>query len=170
MGPWPFDRLIGALGPVCARHEVFAQIGTSSVVPACEFAPFVGWAETQRRLAGADVVITHAGNTVRLVQRLGKVPIAVAREAAHGEMRNDHQVRYLAAERPLGRVVALDGDLAGLAAAVEGHPSVERAMLAAAPPLAALDGAALADLLDEVVRGVLAAGRRGGRRRGAASR
>jgi UDP-N-acetylglucosamine transferase subunit ALG13 len=151
MGPWPFDRLIGALGPVCAAHEVFAQTGTSTLVPPCESAPFIGWTETQRRLAECDVVITHAGNTVRLVQRLGKVPIAVAREAARGEMRNDHQVRYLAAERPLGRVVALDGDLGRLGAAVDAHPDAERAMLAAAAPLSVLNGEALADLLDTLV-------------------
>jgi UDP-N-acetylglucosamine transferase subunit ALG13 len=150
MGPWPFDRLIAALGPVCTRHEVFAQAGTSSLTPPCSYAPFLGWAETQARLASADVVITHAGNTVRLVQRMGKVPIAIAREAVRGEMRNDHQVEYLAAERLLGRVVALDGSLDALGAAVDGHPAAERAMLAVAPPLARLDGAALAGLLAQV--------------------
>jgi hypothetical protein len=31
MGPWPFDRLIEAITPLCAEHEVFAQTGTSSV-------------------------------------------------------------------------------------------------------------------------------------------
>jgi UDP-N-acetylglucosamine transferase subunit ALG13 len=150
MGPWPFDRLLHALGPVIEQHEVFVQTGTSHVPIAAPHARFLNWAETQRRLREADVVITHAGNTVRLVQRLGKVPIAVAREAARGEMRNDHQVEYLAAERHLGRLVALEGALAGLAAAVDGHPVRERAMLASAPPLPALDGAALAALLGQV--------------------
>jgi UDP-N-acetylglucosamine transferase subunit ALG13 len=154
MGPWPFDRLIGALGPLCAEHEVFAQTGTSTVQPPCPHEPFVGWSETQRRLAGADAVITHAGNTVRLVQRMGKVPIAVARECARGEMRNDHQVHYLAAERGNGRVVALDGDLAdlteALAVAVSGHPEAERALLAVAPPLPRLDPDALAGILGQI--------------------
>ncbi|MDQ1645611.1 MAG: hypothetical protein QOJ50_1795 [Cryptosporangiaceae bacterium] len=154
MGPWPFDRLIAALTPLCDGHEMFAQTGTSVVQPPCPHEPFVGWSETQRRLAEADVVITHAGNTVRLVQRMGKVPIAVAREAARGEMRNDHQVHYLAAERGNGRVVALGGDpadlAAALAAAVGEHPEAERALLAVAPPLPRLDPEALAGILGQV--------------------
>lgn len=151
MGPWPFDRLICALAPVCAAHDVFAQVGTSAVAPPCPHRDFLGYAETRRRLAEADVVVTHAGNTVRLVQRLGKVPIAVAREAARGEMRNDHQVEYLAREEPRGRVVVLSGELAGLAAAVAGHPRTERRMLAGAAALAPVDGPAVADLLDRAL-------------------
>ena len=148
MGPWPFDRLIGALGPVIEQHDVFVQTGTSQVTPAAPHAPFLTWTETQRRLLEADVVITHAGNTVRLVQRLGKVPIAVAREAARGEMRNDHQVEYLAAERSSGRVVVLEGDLNELAYCVQRHPAVEQALVAAAASLDRPDPDALATLLD----------------------
>src|SRR5919112_301727 len=105
IGPWPFDRLLGALPQVCARHDVFVQTGTSTLTPPCPSAPFLGYEETQRRIASADVVVTHAGNTVRLVQRQGKVPIAVAREAGRGEMRNDHQVAFLRSEVAAGRVV-----------------------------------------------------------------
>ena len=73
---------------------------------------------------------------MRLVQRLGKVPIAVAREAARGEMRNDHQVEYLAdGDGHPGRVVVLEGDLHDLASCVDRHPEVERTMLAAAAQL-----------------------------------
>ena len=148
MGPWPFDRLLAALGPVIARHDVFVQTGTSTVAVAAPNAPFLSWDETQRRLRAADVVVTHAGNTVRLVQRAGKVPIAVARESARGEMRNDHQVDYLAAERHSGRVVVLDGDLHELAERVDRHPEVEPQMLTGAGELARPDPAALAELLD----------------------
>src|SRR5919197_2329443 len=95
MGRWPFDRLVGALAPLCAENQVFAQIGTATVLPPCEHARFLPYPELRARLAAADVVVTHAGNTVRLVQRAGKVPIAVARRAAIGEMGNDHQVAYL---------------------------------------------------------------------------
>ncbi|MGH3496371.1 MAG: methyltransferase domain-containing protein [Nocardioidaceae bacterium] len=149
MGPWPFDRLLSALGPVCRDHDVFAQTGTSQVRPDCPSAPFLPWADMQRRLAAADVVVTHAGNTVRLVQRLGKVPIAVAREAGRGEMRNDHQVDYLHRELPGGRVVMLDGDLRGLPAAVTRHPAVQRRLLTEAAALPEQDPAGLAALLDD---------------------
>src|ERR1041384_4651503 len=83
MGPWPFDRLLEAVRSLCNRYDVFAQTGTSAVDLPCESAPFVTPDELTRRLASADVVITHAGNSVRLAQRLGRAPIAVAREAEH---------------------------------------------------------------------------------------
>ena len=107
MGRWPFDRLVRAVEPLCAYHDVFVQTGPSTVVPPCPHAPFVPLDELQRRLADADVVITHAGSTVRLVQRLGRVPIAVARLAAHGEAEDDNQERYLRAEAQTGRVYAV---------------------------------------------------------------
>ena len=148
MGPWPFDRLLTALAPVVGGHDVFVQTGTSTVAIAAPSAPFLSWAETQQRLRDADVVITHAGNTVRLAQRLGKVPIAVARESARGEMRNDHQVEYLAAERASGRVVVVEGDLHDLAARVDQHPQAEAAMLVAAAELPRPVPARLAAFLD----------------------
>jgi UDP-N-acetylglucosamine transferase subunit ALG13 len=107
MGPWPFDRLIRALGPLCAEHEVFAQTGTSAVTPPCPYKQFIPFSDLQERIVAADVIITHAGNTVRLVQRAGKVPIAVARRASLGEMGNDHQVAYLRLEERTGPVVAV---------------------------------------------------------------
>jgi SAM-dependent methyltransferase/UDP-N-acetylglucosamine transferase subunit ALG13 len=150
MGPWPFDRLLEALPDVCARHDVFAQTGTSTVEPPCPHAAFLGYEETQRRLAEADVVITHAGNTVRLVQRLGKVPIAIAREASLGEMRNDHQVAYLRSEVAAGRVVALEGPLDDLADAVSRHPEHEQQILRKGISLSPVEGAKVAALLDLV--------------------
>ena len=152
MGPWPFDRLLTALSGVCEQQDVFVQSGTSSVAPPCPHAPFLGYEETRRRLAEADVVITHGGNTVRLVQRLGKVPIVVAREAARGEMRNDHQVRYVDAEVAAGRVVALDGALDGLADAVSAHPHRERTMLRSAARLSAVESGPLVAALDGAMR------------------
>jgi SAM-dependent methyltransferase/UDP-N-acetylglucosamine transferase subunit ALG13 len=150
MGPWPFDRLLAALPEVCAGHDVFVQTGTSKLTPPCPHASFLGYEETQRRLAEADVVITHAGNTVRLVQRLGKIPIAVAREAARGEMRNDHQVAYLRSEVAAGRVVALDGTLDTLPDAVSRHPERERSLLRTGVSLSPVAGTKVADLLDVV--------------------
>lgn len=128
MGPWPFDRLIGAIAPLCAEHEVFAQTGTSRVQPPCPHRPFVPFAALESRIGSADVVITHAGNTVRLVQRAGKVPVAVARRAALGEMGNDHQVRYLRAEELTGPVVAV-WDVSRLPEAVAGHGAQQARLL-----------------------------------------
>jgi len=147
MGPWPFDRLLDSLAPICSRHDVFAQTGTSRVVPACPHRDFLGYAEWRRRLCEADVVVTHAGNTVRLVQRAGKVPIAVARQSIRGEMRDQHQVEYLQREVRRGRIVVLDGDLDRLPDAVDAHPESERRLLATGS-LHCADPVAVADALD----------------------
>lgn len=107
MGPWPFDRLIRAITPFCDSQDVFAQTGTSLVRPPCPHQPFLAFDEFEARIRAADLVICHAGNTVRLVQRMRKVPIAMARCAALGEAGNDHQVDYLHMEERSGPVLAL---------------------------------------------------------------
>ena len=147
MGPWPFDRLIEGVAPLCAAHEVFVQTGTSAVTPPCPHAPFLPLDDLRRRLAAADVVITHAGNSVRLVQRLGRVPVAVAREAARGEMGNDHQVEYLREEERSGRVVAV-WDVAELPAVVAAHPQRQHRLLAERPLPGPVDGERLAATMD----------------------
>jgi hypothetical protein len=133
MGRWPFDRLVAAAGALAADHDVFVQSGTSTVDPGCPAAGFVGPSELAERMAVADVVVTHAGNTVRTVQRLGRVPICVAREAARGEMGNDHQVHYLRAEERTGRAIGVWGDLGDLPAAVAGHATRQAELIATRP-------------------------------------
>jgi UDP-N-acetylglucosamine transferase subunit ALG13 len=132
MGPWPFDRLIEAIAPLCAEHEVFAQTGASSVRPPCPHSPFVPFAELDALIRTADVIITHAGNTVRLVQRAHKIPIAVARQAALGEMGNDHQVEYLRLEELTGPVMAV-WDARELPQAVRAHAAEQIRLLRERP-------------------------------------
>ena len=151
MGPWPFDRLIGAIAPLCADHEVFAQTGTATVRPPCPHRPFVPFGELQERIGAADVVITHAGNTVRLVQRAHKVPIAVARQAGLGEMGNDHQVHYLRMEEVDGPAMAV-WDVARLPEAVAAH-SVQQALLLRERPVAP---AAMPGQIIEILDGLCA--------------
>ena len=149
MGPWPFDRLIAALPPVCAVHEVFAQTGTSDVRPPCPHQAFLSFDECQDRIRAADLVICHAGNTVRVIQRLGRVPIAMARRAALGEMGNDHQVDYLRQEARSGPVVPLwDGrDLPRLVAA---HPGEQARLLRERPVPPAASAAGIITVLDSL--------------------
>lgn len=149
MSERPFDRLLNAVLPLCGRHRVFAQTGTSMVRLPCAQAPYVPYPELLERISAADVVLTHAGNTVRLVQRAGKVPIAVARTAAAGEMPNDHQVEFLRHEERTGRVVAV-WNPAELPAAVESHPVAERRLLGTRPLPHCADGADVAHLLDSL--------------------
>jgi UDP-N-acetylglucosamine transferase subunit ALG13 len=132
MGPWPFDRLVAAVAPLCREHDVTVQTGPSGVRPPCPAQPYLTMDETLARLGAADVVVTHAGNTVRLVQRLGRVPVAVAREAARGEMGNDHQVDFLEAEERTGRVVAV-WDVDQLPDVVARHADLQERLLAERP-------------------------------------
>jgi SAM-dependent methyltransferase/UDP-N-acetylglucosamine transferase subunit ALG13 len=150
MSDWPFDRLMHALAPLCTDHDVFAQTGGSAVLPPCPNASYLGFDEAQRRIDEADVVITHAGNTVRLVQRAGKVPIVVAREPERGEIRNGHQVLYTERPDALGPAVVVSGDLGDLAEAVRRHHEVEQRLLASLPPRTA-DPERAAATLDRVV-------------------
>jgi UDP-N-acetylglucosamine transferase subunit ALG13 len=147
MSAFPFDRLVRAIGPVCARHDVYAQIGASTSTPPCPWVRQLPFDAMRAHLEEADVVVTHAGNTVRLVQSRGKVPVAVARTAAHGEMRNDHQVAFLRAEETRGRVLAV-WDVADLPAVVDAHATLAAAILAERPAVPRADPVALADQLD----------------------
>ncbi|MCB0976969.1 MAG: methyltransferase domain-containing protein [Acidimicrobiales bacterium] len=139
MGRWPFDRLVRALEPVARDHDLVAQIGNGHLRPSYPFVRHMRPSELRRHIAEADVVVTHAGNTVRLVQRMGKVPIVVAREAARGEMGNDHQVRFVETESKLSPMVVLSGDLHGLPEAVERHPEISVDVAARPVPPVATD-------------------------------
>lgn len=150
MGPWPFDRLLTAVRPLCTDFEVFAQVGPSSVELPFAHADYLPYDALVQRMKSADVIITHAGNTVRLAQRMGKLPVAVARQASLGEMANDHQVDYLRDEEAQGRVLAV-WDVARLADAVrdqvpQGFDMTESAL----PPVA--DESEVADKLDALCR------------------
>jgi SAM-dependent methyltransferase/UDP-N-acetylglucosamine transferase subunit ALG13 len=148
MGRWPFDRLLAAVAPLCAEHDVFAQTGPSTLTLPCDQQAYVTPDELTRRLERADVVVTHAGNTVRLVQRMGKVPVAVARERARGEMADDHQVTYLLDEEREGRVSAV-WDVDTLAAVVAEHAR-SRPVLASGALGRVADADLVGDTLDRL--------------------
>jgi SAM-dependent methyltransferase/UDP-N-acetylglucosamine transferase subunit ALG13 len=154
MGPRPFDRLLRGVIPLCDKHRVFAQTGTSRVALPCANAPFVPREELLQRIQRADVVITHAGNTARLVQRAHKVPIAVARTAAAGEMPNDHQVEYLRFEEGIGRIVAV-WDVADLPHAVAEHPSRQAQLLAERPLPGAPETTHLVEVLEREMQALV---------------
>ena len=154
LGSWPFDRLVAAVAPLCAYHDVFVQTGASSVTPPCPHARRVPLDEMQRRLEDADVVITHAGSTVRLVQRLGRVPIAVARQRSLGEIGSDRQERYLRDEEKTGRVRAV-WDVGSLPATVADHAVVAARLLETRPLPPAASADHLIETLDAVARRLL---------------
>lgn len=151
MGRWPFDRLVQAASRLSGEHEVFVQSGTSTSPVGCGHEPWLSPEELRRRMLDADVVVTHAGNTVRWLQRHGRTPIVVARQACRGEMGNDHQVTYLRQEERLGRVIAL-WDVDELADAVRCH-AARAAAVAGRPVPAATDPDLLRAQLDGLAAG-----------------
>lgn len=158
MGPWPFDRLLEAVTPLCADHQVFAQTGTSSVRPPCPQAQFVPFGELDSLISSSDIIITHAGNTVRLVQRALKVPIAVARRATLGEMGNDHQVEYLQFEELAGPVLAV-WDVHELPQAVLAHDAEQTRLLRERPVLPAASPDHIIETLDSLCARLCRGGR-----------
>jgi UDP-N-acetylglucosamine transferase subunit ALG13/SAM-dependent methyltransferase len=125
MTSWPFDRLMAAVERLCPEHDVVAQIGPARIRPPCRHERYVPLPELLDLLDEADVVVTHAGNTVRLVQRRGKAPVVVARRAALGEMANDHQVEFLLEEERARSVVAV-WDVANLTKVVRTYSNGRR--------------------------------------------
>jgi UDP-N-acetylglucosamine transferase subunit ALG13 len=128
MSRYPFDRLLAGVAPVCREHQVFAQTGASRLSLPCESKPFVPYPELVELLATADVVVCHAGNVVRLIERLPKIPIVAARSSAFGEAANDHQVEFLRREAARNAVVPL-WDTDELAELVNAHAPLERQLL-----------------------------------------
>jgi len=163
MGRFPFDRLLRAVAPLCDDHRVFAQTGSSSVALPCPSAAYLPPDELGRLLAAVPVVITHAGNTVRLVQNLGKVPIAVARRAEHGEMADDHQVAYVERERADGRIIVVEADPAAVHEAVERYDALVPSLLERPLP-PATPATEVADRLDGIVHDLVSRSRRARRR------
>jgi SAM-dependent methyltransferase/UDP-N-acetylglucosamine transferase subunit ALG13 len=158
MGRWPFDRLLCAVRDtieveVLSAGDVFVQRGTSRVDLPCESASFLGATEFEQRLRAADLVVTHAGNTVRLAQRLGHVPVVMAREAARAEMANDHQVDYLRHEQRTGRVLAVS-TARELEEAITCYVQQAKRLLNERPVTTPVDPEVLARRLDEMLHQV----------------
>lgn len=112
----PFDRLTSAVDRWAGAHgrtDVFAQIGVGGrPLQHVEWTELLEPAEFERRLAEADLLVAHAGTGSFISAMQAKVPlIALARESARRETRNDHQLAM--AQRFAGRsglYVAADTD------------------------------------------------------------
>lgn len=133
---WPFERLLAAVELLAVDHDVFVQSGAVQRPMKCPNRGHISDHEYEERLASADVIICHAGNVVRRVQRLGRAPIVVAREPSRNEVSNDHQVRFVKAEKDLTPFVLLEGELDDLPYHVSRHREIERDLVArlAVPP------------------------------------
>lgn len=114
-----FRRLIDELGKVIPSNaNVFWQYGPTDVSDLrLNGAPTISSDEMARRMAAADVVISHAGtgSTLMALQN-GSRPIVVPRRHSHGEHVDDHQSdlaaflhdRGLAMVREVGAITVED--------------------------------------------------------------
>lgn len=94
----PFDRLVRAVDGWAASHPqpVFGQLGAlaaDSYRPQhFEWCEFLSAADYARRLAAAEVLVAHVGmGSIISALRAGRPLVMLARSAALGEHRNEHQ-------------------------------------------------------------------------------
>ena len=96
----PFDRMSDWIDgwlehDGATRARCFMQTGTSKVPKLADHSPYLGYSEMEEHVRNARAVVCHGGpGTIMLAVSLGKVPIVMPRESAHGEHVDDHQVRF----------------------------------------------------------------------------
>lgn len=92
----PFDRLVSAVDHWAGDtgQDVVGQIGPSTYTPRnMTFRQFYDQAEVDSLVAGATVIISHAGmGSILTALTSAKPIIIVPRKAELGEHRNDHQL------------------------------------------------------------------------------
>lgn len=112
--PYRFDRAVDAvLGALRPDDEVTWQLGstTRADLPG-RVVQSLDYAELDREVAAADVVVAHAGvGSIVQAHAHGKLPILAVRSAAHDEHVDDHQAQL--ASWLTRRGLALVLDLAG---------------------------------------------------------
>lgn len=135
----PFDRLILAIDRWAAgqvdRHEIFSQIGETSLRPAnMQFTALLEPRDFARRVAWADVLVAHAGmGSILNALEHGKPIVVLPRLGLLKETRNDHQVATAQHFRQMPEVaVAMDEDelarlLDGVAKLTSGTPIADHA-------------------------------------------
>ena len=102
-GQTPFDRLVHAVDGWAQTHgrsDFFAQIGTGEYEPrGMPWTRFLPADEFRRRVADAELVVSHAGmGTILTCLELGVRVLVMPRRASLRETRNEHQLataRYL---------------------------------------------------------------------------
>ena len=96
----PFDRLVKAIDELkrdqLITDDIFIQTGYSTYSPKyCEWSKFVPYADMEKKMAEARIVITHGGPASFIMPlQVGKTPIVVPRQHQFNEHVNDHQVEF----------------------------------------------------------------------------
>ena len=108
----PFDRLVKAIDELKKEQliddDVFIQTGYSTYSPEyCEWSKFVPYAEMEKKMTEARIVITHGGPASFIMPlQMGKTPILVPRQADYGEHVNNHQMEFVEnVSRRMGTII-----------------------------------------------------------------
>lgn len=109
---WPFRRAVDAALDVLSGTKIVWQTGVTEVTR--DGALLQQWlpaAELHRAFEESVVVVTHAGvGSVLAALDRGKVPVILPRQAAHGEMIDDHQVEFSRMITARSLAVSVDPD------------------------------------------------------------
>ena len=134
---YPFDRLVRACDELAAAspdQDWLAQIHEGTYEPEhMEFERYMDKAAFDAAMAGADVVVSHAGmGTINGALALEKPLLVVPRRKAYGEHVNDHQVSGAEVFRAAGHVLVAPnpsdvGAMLGEARSFRPTPRVVRA-------------------------------------------
>lgn len=121
---FPFSRLTRALNGLveqglCQPEAIVMQSQANHVMPLFETHALLSVAEFGRRLAEAEVVVTHAGvNSIITCMQMRKPLLIVPRQKVYGEHVDNHQVEIARLmEEKFG--VTVDYDLTHLQQSIE---------------------------------------------------
>lgn len=121
----PFDRLLTQLDLLIAdtKEAAIVQSGYCTYQPLhCQATPFLPFADMQRYMKAARIVVTHGGPASFLQAiEAGKLPIVVPRISKFGEHVNDHQLAFAKqVEARLHNIIVVE-DIHQLAATIRDY-------------------------------------------------
>jgi UDP-N-acetylglucosamine transferase subunit ALG13 len=140
----PFDRLVKGIdqlkGEGIIRQDIFVQTGYCSYKPGfCQYKDFIPFDEMMKRMAEAEIVVTHGGTgSIMLVLYHRKIPVVVPRQKKYHEHIDDHQVLFCKTMAARQKIVAVY-ELEDLETAIKNYPRSVRGLRKAASPGPALD-------------------------------
>ncbi len=105
----PFDRVVEWSDRLAARGlDVVVQYGTSRPPTVASGRDYLPIDELESLMRDAAAVVSHGGPaTIMQVRDLGVVPIVVARDPAHGEHVDGHQMRFADRLSSIGSIIAV---------------------------------------------------------------
>jgi UDP-N-acetylglucosamine transferase subunit ALG13 len=114
-----FDRLVRAARALGGGEELVVQYGSSREPHGRgRWLDFMPWAEMERTMTEARIVVAHAGvGSILLAHRCGKRPVVMPRRVGLGEAVDDHQLGLARRLAERGAVTMIE-DEAQLVAAV----------------------------------------------------